>query len=210
MPFECFGSQMGAAHVTLAEAISSVHITEVWDALGLGPVRHRRGRAFWRNGDGFNVSLDDQKSARFDYVQGKGGGVLDLITLALECDRAGAVAWLSETFALDIDQQRRLTTEEKRRYARAQAEAEMLLAWRAAYLDDLREQRNFHLRMYHTAIRFILSHSLNHPNANAVSDVCERHEHLYHELDQQIDTFRAAKPEALIPLFREQRWRRAA
>ena len=101
-----------------------------------------------RNGDGFNVSLDDQKSAWFDYVQGKGGGVLDLITLALECDRAGAVAWLSETFALDIDQQRRLTTEEKRRYAQDQAEAEMLLAWRAAYLDDLREQRNFHLRRY--------------------------------------------------------------
>ena len=40
------------------DVLSRVTLPQVWAALGGGEIRHQRGKAFWRGGDGWNVSLD--------------------------------------------------------------------------------------------------------------------------------------------------------
>jgi hypothetical protein len=191
--------------VTLNEAIAAVRITEVFTALGGAPLRHGRGRAFWRDGDGYNIALDDRKNAWCDHAHGKGGGVLDLIQTALTCDRAGAVAWLASTFSLDINQARPLTLVEKRRYVDARAKAERFLTWREMRLQHLRDRRDFHLEVYHRALRNILTHGLNHPSANMWADSCELHERRYQDLDAEIDAFANAPFETLVPTFEQRR-----
>jgi hypothetical protein len=38
--------------------LTDINIVEVWLALGGGPLRARRGKAFWRGGDSYSVSVD--------------------------------------------------------------------------------------------------------------------------------------------------------
>jgi hypothetical protein len=80
--------------VTLTELLSRVSIVAVYLALG-GELRNGRGRAFWRNGDGSNVPLDEKTGTWFDFARGEGGGILDLIQSALGCTRREAVEWLA-------------------------------------------------------------------------------------------------------------------
>ena len=69
-------------------------IVEVWFRLGGGELRSGRGRAFYRNGEDYNVSVDSGKDVFRDFVSGASGGVLTLVETALQCDRRGALAWL--------------------------------------------------------------------------------------------------------------------
>ena len=46
--------------MSAAEVIDRVRISRVVEALG-GRVRHKRCQAFWRKGDGPNVSLADER-----------------------------------------------------------------------------------------------------------------------------------------------------
>jgi hypothetical protein len=48
--------------VTAEAIIEAVSISALWRALGGGELRHGRGRAFWRNGDGWSISLDDARA----------------------------------------------------------------------------------------------------------------------------------------------------
>ena len=80
----------------IAAALDAVSLETVWRSLGGGPLCGNRGRAFWRNGDGLNVAIDEGRW--FDHVTGAGGGTLALIETALECDRRAAMAWFSEHF----------------------------------------------------------------------------------------------------------------
>lgn len=187
--------------MTLSEAISSVRITEVWAGLGGGPLRHGRGRAFWRDGDGFNIALEDRKNAWCDHAHGSGGGVLDLIQKALGCDRSSAIAWLGSTFSLEIDHARPLTAFEKRRWAQAREKAKRFLAWRETALEDLRIRRNFHLQHYHLAASKILTHGLHHHMAEVWMDGHDFHERRYQALDEEIDRLAVAPFEALMPEF---------
>ena len=57
--------------IKMIQEITSVRITDVWAALGGGPLRQRRGQAFWRDGDGYNVSLNDDKGCWHDFRYGK-------------------------------------------------------------------------------------------------------------------------------------------
>jgi hypothetical protein len=188
--------------LTLAAALQSVRISEVWAALGGGPLRLNRGRAFWRAGDGENISLNDRKGTWYDFRDNRGGGILDLIQLAAGCDRAGAVAWLASAFSLPIDGQRHLTPRERRVWARKRAEAEHVLEWRHVQLEELRSRRNFHLESYHRALRLVLTCGLNHPRADQWATACEQHESAYLRLDQEIDAFESAPPERIVTSYR--------
>uniref|UniRef100_Q01TT2 DNA primase n=1 Tax=Solibacter usitatus (strain Ellin6076) TaxID=234267 RepID=Q01TT2_SOLUE len=101
---------------TATEIISSVRISEVWAALGGGPLRHRRGRAFWRNGDGYSVSLSDEKGVWHDFVSGAGGGVLDLIQHVRGGRRVDALQYVAELAGLTLGS-RQFSKREKRAHA---------------------------------------------------------------------------------------------
>jgi hypothetical protein len=197
---KCVGGAM-----SLRDALTSIRISAVWTSLGGPPLRHSRGRAFWRNGDGYNVSLNDTKGVWHDHAHGGDGGILDLIQTVLQCDRAGAVAWLAETFNIPIEGQRTFTPQERKRYARARHEAERFLEWRDDELFRLREVRTYHLRLYHAAIHYILKHSLDDPSGCRMAELCEQHEAEYFQLDEQIDAFLAMSTDEQIALYQQQR-----
>jgi hypothetical protein len=115
-----------------------VSITDVWHALAGGELRHGRGRAFWRNGDGFNVAIDSEGERWFDFVQSRGGGVLTLVETAMDCDRRAALSWLeAEGF---IESRRLLSTDERRDFAQRRDAAAVLACDVVAWLRAWREQ----------------------------------------------------------------------
>jgi hypothetical protein len=77
----------------IAEIKERANICEVFVALG-GEMRGRRGKAFWRGGDGVNVSLDESSGLWHDFAAGEGGDVFKLVETALGCDFRAALEWL--------------------------------------------------------------------------------------------------------------------
>lgn len=76
----------------------SLRIAEVWEDLGGPPIRQRRMRAWWRDGDGDNISISTQKNVWYDYARGEGGTCLHLVEVVLGVDRARAIRWLEERY----------------------------------------------------------------------------------------------------------------
>lgn len=132
--------------MTLRDLLDRAVITDVWTALGGGELRHGRGRAFWREGHGDNIALNETKSCFYDHAHGTGGGMLMLIETVLGCDRRAAVRWLAGHLGVTLDNDRPLTREEKRRYAQcrshAQSAAQELTGWRRDTLRQLHDERN--------------------------------------------------------------------
>jgi hypothetical protein len=120
------------AETSANEIVSARPITEVWSALGGGPLKKNRGKAFWRDGDGWNISLSNTKQTWRDFAAGAGGGVLDLIQLVRQCSRQDALRWLADYAGIPLVD-RPLSPEEKRAYAEA----------RGAEERDLREAAYF-------------------------------------------------------------------
>ncbi len=81
--------------------LDSIPIAEAWLALGGESLRGKRGKAFWRDGDGYNIALDTTKGTWFDHRDGRGGGVLGLVETALGCPRSAALQWLETNCGLD-------------------------------------------------------------------------------------------------------------
>lgn len=81
--------------------LAELDILSVWNAAGGGPLRGKRGRAFWRNGDGWNVSLDRERGTWYDHRDARGGGSLALVETAFGCDRRTALEWLETNCGLD-------------------------------------------------------------------------------------------------------------
>jgi hypothetical protein len=81
--------------------LAKLDILEVWNAAGGGPLRGKRGRAFWRNGDGWNISLDRERGTWYDHRDARGGGSLALVETALGCDRRTALQWLEANCGLE-------------------------------------------------------------------------------------------------------------
>jgi hypothetical protein len=106
------GGGMSAA----TEVIDRVRISEIWSALGGGPLRHGRGQAFWRDGDGLNVSLDDQKGVWHDFVCGEGGGVLDLVQHVRGGSRAEALRFVADVAGVTLES-KPLSKGDRREYA---------------------------------------------------------------------------------------------
>lgn len=122
--------------------LATLHLPDVWSALGGGPLRGRRGKAFWRGGDGYSVALDAAKGTWYDFVAGAGGGVLDLVETALGYDRRAALRWLE---AEGFIEPRTLTYEQRREHARRRGTASTvaldIARWRDAFTVELNARK---------------------------------------------------------------------
>jgi hypothetical protein len=125
--------------MTAPELIARTRITSVWAALGGGEIRRNHSQAFWRNGDGFNVALNDDCGIWFDHRDNVGGGILDLIAHVRGGTRAEALKWLAERLGLPLDGAR-LSNEERRRYAQAQKRAPELARAATLWLIERRAE----------------------------------------------------------------------
>ena len=90
------------------DVLSRVSISEVFTALtGTAPRCYGgdrwRGPATWRNGTGFNVSMDDGHGLWHDFVTGEGGGVLDLVIRIRGGSRADALRWAADLAGVSLD-----------------------------------------------------------------------------------------------------------
>jgi hypothetical protein len=104
------------------QVITAVRISEVYRALtGKAPRRtstdRHRGPAAWRNGDGFNVSLDDSRGHWHDFVTDEGGGVLDLIVRVRGGSRKDALLWAADFAGVAINDTPLSPRERERRAA---------------------------------------------------------------------------------------------
>src|SRR3954469_20951823 len=95
--------------------LAAIPILDVWYALGGGTLRGRRGRSFWRAGDGYSVALDQAKGTWFDHRAAHGGGTLSLVETVLGCSRVDALRWLEQNCGLDS--RHSLSPEERTQYA---------------------------------------------------------------------------------------------
>ncbi len=53
--------------------IAALPILTTWHALGGGPLHGKRGKAFWRDGDGFSIAVNIARGTWFDHRDGRGG-----------------------------------------------------------------------------------------------------------------------------------------
>ena len=134
--------------------IEDLDIHQVWAALGGGPLRGNRGRAFWRDGDGWNITLDRSKGAWYDQRDHIGGGIVALVELTIGVDRRAALAWLGVNFGVtSISPTSTYSLAERREFARrreqARAVAERLIERRDEVFDMIREAKRKKLEEYH-------------------------------------------------------------
>ncbi|HEY3439465.1 MAG TPA: hypothetical protein VGK29_01880 [Paludibaculum sp.] len=120
--------------------MGALSIVDVWQALGGGEIRQGRGRAFWRDGGGFNVAIDSGRGIWHDFVTNEGGGMVRLVQAARRCTKGEAFRWLADLagIALTPDSPAR-----RARYAEARRDAEALAKlacwWLAGQLSELEE-----------------------------------------------------------------------
>jgi hypothetical protein len=91
-----------SANSRAGQVIDRVRIFDVWPAIGGGEIRHGRGRAFWRNGDGWSISLDNCKGTWYDFVTAEGGGIVDLVALVRGGSRQDALRWLADFAGVEL------------------------------------------------------------------------------------------------------------
>jgi hypothetical protein len=125
--------------VTAGEMVRRCRIVAVAEALGLD-VKRGRCRAAWRNGDGWNVALDDERGAWYDFVGNDSGGVLALIERCLGCERREAAEWLASYMGARLDDGP-ASFKDRRQMARQRAQdaADSTAAgyWQSQYLAHL-------------------------------------------------------------------------
>lgn len=119
--------------------LSSVHILDVWRALGGPEPKRGRAPAWWRDGDNPQaVSLNEEKGCWHDFREHSGGGVLALVKTVLNCDQATALRWLE---GQGLIKGRTFTPEDRREYALrtevAEAAAHAIENWRDALTLEL-------------------------------------------------------------------------
>ena len=131
--------------------IEDLDILQVWTAAGGAPLRGNRGRAFWRNGDGYNISIDATKGTWYDHASGTGGGMLALVEIATGGDRRAALEWLGQNFGIatggSYSPAERM--EFARRRAAARAAAERLIERRDEAFNEIRQAKREKLEEYH-------------------------------------------------------------
>jgi hypothetical protein len=118
--------------------LESVQLTQIWRILGGGEIRRGRSRAFWRNGDGWNVSLDDKKGSWCDYARGERGGIIDLVIKIHGGSRQDALRWVASIAGIEISD-RRLSASERVAWAEDRRSVQRYLPaarlWRRAAVD---------------------------------------------------------------------------
>ena len=195
------------------EILDRASIFDVWRALGGGPLRHGRAKAFWRNGDSANVALDDDHGIWFDHAHGEGGGILDLIQTVLGCGRRDALHWLADHLSITLDDRQLLSPDRRRAYAQrrtcAESAAADLTAWRRRLLRRMGEERN-RLYISENAVsavgRTLLAETGAYGNENAWACIWKRalDDQRGDEANRQIEAFEKATVRELIAM--RQRW----
>jgi len=131
--------------------IEDLDILQVWTAAGGAPLRGNYGRAFWRNGDGYNVRLYPDTGTWRDFVAGTGGGILALVETATGGDRRAALEWLAQNFGIATGGT--YSPAERREFARrreaARAVAERLIERRDEAFNQIRDAKRRKLEEYH-------------------------------------------------------------
>lgn len=110
--------------------LASVRLLDVWSALGGGPLRGKRGQAFWRDGDSFSVAIKAEEGTWYDHRDGRGGGALALVETALGYTRSSAIQWLEKNCGLDA--RRSLSPLERNQYAQRITESVDAESWSIA------------------------------------------------------------------------------
>jgi DNA primase len=147
--------------MSATDIVERIQISDVAERLGVKLDRtRRRDVAVWRKGKNFSVSFNDAKGVWHDFVTNQGGGVIDFVVKVLGCDRGAAMEWLAADSGVRLDGWHR---DSKRKYAQrmqvAKTKAEALVRWKLETLERLRIQRDVFKRIYHHAVRFVLSHA---------------------------------------------------
>jgi hypothetical protein len=93
--------------IPITELKARTKITEVWRALGGGPIHKNRARAFWRRGDGYSVAVDPERGRWYDFRDAVGGDVVTLVETARQCDFREAIQWLADFTGMRIEPVRR-------------------------------------------------------------------------------------------------------
>jgi len=199
---------------TAEEILSRTTISQVWIALGGDPPKGSRAKAFWRKSRDPNVSVNDTKNCWFDFRDGIGGGVFDLIQRIRGGSRQDALKWLADYLGVPLDRPQ-WTEAERREWGRrrrvAEAEARVLVTRKHELLAALRAARDSYLQGYHRARRYIRDHGAGCAECVALAaDVAETYEARYQEFDRRIDLLARARFADLLPLFRPSREKRAA
>jgi hypothetical protein len=110
------------------EVLASIKISQVYRALG-GPELRRsghdryRGQAWWRNGDGLSISLDDTRGLWHDHRDGEGGGVLALVQRIRGGSRQDALHFVADVAGVPLDD-KELSPKDKARWATERREIE--------------------------------------------------------------------------------------
>lgn len=119
---------------SVLQIIECVSIVEVWRALG-GDLRrtgndHHRGRAFWRDGSGWNVAIDGRRKNWRDHRDNTGGGVLALVSKLRGGSSQDARKWLAGLAGVALDV-RKLSAQERRRWIEERAAVSAIFGWLA-------------------------------------------------------------------------------
>ncbi len=190
------------------EILERISIIDIMLALGFErPRRGARTRCNLHGGDGLNFAFNVKAGTWFCHSGcNEGGGKIKLVQRALGLDKKAAIVWIAALAGIPL---KPWTREEgrdwERRRAAAQPEVEDFLAWKASVLETLRLARDTYLRAYHRCRRFIVTHSLDHPSADAIATIGETYEARYQDLDNHIANVQAASAETLLALFRARR-----
>ena len=131
--------------------IEDLDILQVWTAAGGAPLRGNRGRAFWRNGDGYNVQLYPDTGTWRDFTTSTGGGILALVEIAIGGGRRAALEWLAQNFGIATGGTYSLAerAEFARRRQAARAAAERLIERRDEAFNLIREAKRKKLEEFH-------------------------------------------------------------
>jgi hypothetical protein len=113
---------------------------------GIEPRRTGRDKAripaTWRGGDGWNVSLDDNRGLWHDFVADEGGGVLDLIMRIRGGSRAEALRWAADSAGVPMNEGPP-SPDERRRWAEERRQVEIKLPearyWKRSAIDMAEE-----------------------------------------------------------------------
>jgi hypothetical protein len=163
----------------MEEIVSRVSISRVAEAHAIPLDRtRRRAVAKWRGGKHFSVAVDDEKNVFHDKVTNQGGGLVAFVQLIRGCDKKAAVQWLADFAGVPL---REMAEDERRDWAQrigaVRRNAEALVAWKIETLKALRDERGRIQKIYHHAVKFVLSHD---------AEECERRGDVRYELALQI------------------------
>lgn len=181
-----------------AEIVVRLRIADVFTALG-GEVRGHRGRAFWRNGDGWSISLDDAKGAWFDHRDSAGGGIVSLVVKARECSRVEALKWLAELAGEQLDGQ---PSHGGAAYRAAIAEAQQVVARKHGAEEALREWRYLNQQLYYAIRNRILSGRLTGEDLGPAMDEGQMAEIRVAVADEALDAIKAANWDDMLACHR--------